>query len=222
MIPPDRSAPGPRHPDRAGPRILPGFPETLSQSAVAQLARLGAEVLTGSPVTSIDPEGVTLGERRVAARTVLWPPEWPPLRSRGPSACRSTATGRVPVAPDLSLPGSPNIFVVGDLAALQQDGRPVPGVAPAAIQEGSHAARNIARILRGKPTLPFRYHDKGSLATIGRASAVADFGRLRLSGPIAWLAWLLVHIFFLIGFRNRLRVLFEWVWAYWTYDRGRG
>ena len=204
----------------AGPRILPGFPETLSQSAVAQLARLGAEVLTGSPVTSIDPEGVTLGERRVAARTVLWAAgvaASPIARSLGVSLDR---TGRVPVAPDLSLPGSPNIFVVGDLAALQQDGRPVPGVAPAAIQEGSHAARNIARILRGKPTLPFRYHDKGSLATIGRASAVADFGRLRLSGPIAWLAWLLVHIFFLIGFRNRLRVLFEWVWAYWTYDRG--
>ena len=204
----------------AGPRILPGFPERLSHSAVAQLARLGAEVLTGSAVTSIDPEGVTLGERRVAARTVLWAAgvaASPIARSLGVSLDR---TGRVPVAPDLSLPGSPNIFVVGDLAALQQDGRPVPGVAPAAIQEGSHAARNIARILRGKPTLPFRYHDKGSLATIGRASAVADFGRLRLSGPIAWLAWLLVHIFFLIGFRNRLRVLFEWVWAYWTYDRG--
>ena len=127
--------------------------------------------------------------------------------------------GRVRVEPGLTVPGHPDVFVIGDLASLDQDGRPIPGVAPAAIQMGAHAAANLLRGLRGEPLVPFRYRDKGSLATIGRRSAVAVIGRLRLSGPAAWLAWLCIHIFFLIGFRNRFVVLFTWAWAYLTYDR---
>jgi NADH dehydrogenase len=129
--------------------------------------------------------------------------------------------GRVLVQPDLRVPGHPNIYVIGDLAAVrQEDGSYVPGVAPAAIQEGIHSADNIARQIRGQAPKPFRYRDKGSLATIGRAAAVARLGRLNLSGWIAWMAWLLVHIFFLIGFRNRLLVIFEWAWSYFTTQRG--
>jgi NADH dehydrogenase len=128
--------------------------------------------------------------------------------------------GRVPVAPDLTLPGHKEVFVIGDLAALWQDGKTVPGVAPAAKQMGRHAARNIRRALRRLPYAPFRYRDAGSLATIGRAAAVAEFGRLRLSGFIAWLAWLVVHIYFLIGFRNRLLVMLQWAWLYLRHDSG--
>ena len=125
------------------------------------------------------------------------------------------------VEPDLSIPGHPAVFVIGDLAAVKNDdGSLVPGVAPAAIQEGIHTARNITRIMNDQPTLPFRYRDKGSLATIGRAAGVADFGRIKLSGFIAWAAWLAVHIFFLIGFRNRVLVILQWAWAYLTYQRG--
>jgi NADH dehydrogenase len=126
----------------------------------------------------------------------------------------------VHVEADLSVPGHRCVFVIGDLAAFEQDERAVPGVAPAALQMGAHAGANVARTLRGEPLTPFRYRDKGSLATIGRRRAVALIGNFRLSGLVAWLAWLLIHIFFLIGFRNRLVVLFDWAWAYVTYDRG--
>ncbi|MGA7616246.1 MAG: NAD(P)/FAD-dependent oxidoreductase, partial [Thermoanaerobaculia bacterium] len=128
--------------------------------------------------------------------------------------------GRVEVNPDLSIPGSDVVFVAGDLAALRESGKAVPGVAPAAIQEGKHAAENIERMVRGKRTRPFHYFDKGSLATIGRAAAVADIGPLKLSGFIAWMAWLVIHIFFLIGFRNRFFVIVQWAWAYLTFQRG--
>ena len=128
--------------------------------------------------------------------------------------------GRVQVEPDLSIPGHPEVFVVGDLASLEQDGKPVPGVAPAAMQGGRYAARRIRDMIRGRPTKPFHYVDKGSLATIGRAKAVADIGPFQLSGFVAWAAWLLIHIFFLIGFRNRFVVLGEWAWIYFTYERG--
>jgi len=128
--------------------------------------------------------------------------------------------GRVRVRPDLTIPGHDDVFVIGDLAILEQDGRIVPGVAPAAMQEGHHAARNVENALAGRPLEPFHYVDKGLLATIGRGAAVADLGRLQLSGLIAWLAWLLIHIFYLIGFRNRLLVLVEWAWAYVSWDRG--
>jgi len=204
----------------AGPRILPTYTEVSSARAARQLERLGAEVLVGSAVTGIDGHGVTLGERRLPARTVLWAAgvaASPLARSLGVPLDRA---GRVKVAPDLSVPGYPEVLVIGDLAALVEDGRPVPGVAPAAMQMGRHAARNAVRKLRGQPTLPFRYRDKGSLATIGRAAAVAEIGRVKLSGLIAWLAWLAIHIFFLIGFRNRFLVIAEWAWVYLRNDRG--
>ena len=127
--------------------------------------------------------------------------------------------GRVPVLPDLTLAGHPEVSIVGDLVALQQDGKPVPGVAPAAMQMGRHAAKNVLRALRGEPRRPFRYVDKGSLATIGRKAGVADLGRVHVSGLLAWLAWLLIHVFFLIGFRNRLVVMSDWAWAYFTHQR---
>jgi NADH:ubiquinone reductase (H+-translocating) len=204
----------------AAPRVLPTYPAGLSTSAERQLRRLGVEVRTGTIVTGVDDGGVRLAGEWVAARTVLWA-----AGVQASPLARSLATaldraGRVRVNPDLSLPGHPEVAVIGDLATLDQDGSPVPGVAQAAIQEGRHAARNIVRSLRGHPPVAFRYSDRGSMATIGRASAVADFGRLRLSGAVAWLSWLFVHILFLIGFRNRAAVILEWAWSYFTFDRG--
>jgi NADH dehydrogenase len=210
-------------------RVLPAYPADLSGKARAQLERLGVEVRTGALVTSIDPDGVGVaaaagaggGPERIPARTVLWAAgvaASPLARSLGAELDRA---GRVKVAPDLSLPDHPEVFVIGDLAlAAQPDGSPVPGLAPAAIQEGRHAARQIQAQLAGQARAPFRYRDKGSLATIGRAAAVADFGRLRFSGFFAWLAWWAVHVFFLIGFRNRVLVMFSWAWSYVTFQRG--
>jgi NADH:ubiquinone reductase (H+-translocating) len=204
----------------AGPRILPTYPEKLSDAAARQLRHLGVEVRTGSPVTQISPGGVTVGQDWIPARTVLWGAgvAASPLATKlGAPLDRS---GRVRVTPNLTLPGYDNVFVIGDLANLEQDGRPIPGVAPAAIQQGRHAAKNIIRAVAGEPLLAFRYKDKGSLATVGRAAGIADVGRLQLSGMIAWLMWLLVHIAFLVGFRSRTVVMFEWAWSYITYDRG--
>lgn len=202
-------------------RVLPTFHPALSDAALADLERLGVTVWTGKLVTGLDPAGVTLGEERLAARTVLWAAgvQGSPLaRTLGAPLDRA---GRVLVAPDLSVPGRPEIFVVGDLAAVKQaDGSPVPGVAPAAIQEGRHAGRNVLRRLRGEPTRPFAYFDKGSMATIGRGRAVAAVKRLRLTGFVAWLAWLLIHIWFLVGFRNRVAVISQWAWHYLTARRG--
>ena len=203
----------------AGPRILPAYPPDLSDRAVRQLEALGAQVWTGAPVTGVSAEGVQMGAEHLAARTIVWAAgvaASPLARSLGVPLDRA---GRVRVSPDLTLPGHPEVFVIGDLAAVEQDGKPVPGVAPAAMQMGRLAARNIRRALDGQPALPFRYVDKGSLATIGRRSGVALFGKLRLWGFLAWAAWLAVHIFFLIGFRNRFVVLFTWAWAYFTYQR---
>jgi len=203
----------------AGPRVLQSYPDDLSRKAQAQLEALGVQVWTGSPVTGIDETSVQVGADRLAARTIVWAAgvQGSPLaRTLGVPLDRA---GRVRVQADLSVPGHLSVFVVGDLAAFEQDGRAVPGVAPAAIQMGAHAGANVARAVRGEPPAAFRYRDKGSLATIGRRRAVALIGRLRLSGPVAWLAWLVIHIFFLIGFRNRLVVLFNWAWAYVTYDR---
>jgi NADH:ubiquinone reductase (H+-translocating) len=203
----------------AGPRILPAYPPDLSARAVRQLEALGAQVWTGTPITGVSAEGVQMGAERVAARTIVWAAgvaASPIARSLDTPLDRA---GRVRVSPDLTLPAHPEVFVIGDLAAVEQDGVPVPGVAPAAMQMGRHAARSIRRLVNGEPALPFRYVDKGSLATIGRRSAVAQFRRLHLWGFPAWVAWLTVHIFFLIGFRNRLVVLFTWAWAYLTYQR---
>jgi len=203
----------------AGPRVLPSYPSTLSVKAALQLERLGVQVWTGAPVTALDEAGVQLGPDRLASRTVIWAAgvQAPSLgRTLGAPLDRA---GRVRVEPDLTLPGHPEVYVIGDLAVLEADGRPVPGVAPAAMQMGRHAAVNVLRALRGEERLPFRYVDKGSLATIGRSAGVADFGRVRLSGFVAWAAWLGIHIFFLIGFRNRFVVMFTWMWAYLTFQR---
>ena len=200
-------------------RLLTTYPPALSTKAARQLEALGVQIWTGKRVTGVDGEGVQLGPDRLAARTVVWAAGVqgsPIARSLGAPLDRA---GRVLVAPDLSVPGHPEILVIGDLAAATSDGRPVPGVAPAAIQMGEHAAAGVLRALRGEPSVPFHYRDKGSLATVGRSRAVAVVGRLQLSGAIAWLAWLAIHIVFLIGFRNRFVVLFTWAWAYVTYQR---
>jgi NADH dehydrogenase len=186
-----------------------------------QLERLGVEVRTSTRVTGVDPAGVSLGAERIAARTVIWAAgvQASPL-ARTLGVPLDTA-GRVLVTPQLTIPGHDEVFVIGDLAALEQDGRRVPGVSPAAIQMARHAAANIERAARGESLLPFRYLDKGSFATIGRGAAVGDvFGKLQLSGFPAWAAWLLIHIFFLIGFRNRVLVLLQWAYSYLTYRRG--
>lgn len=203
----------------AGPRILSSFPEGLSSKARAQLAALGVEVRTGAPVAAIDAGGVDVGGERIAARTVLWAAgvaASPLARSLGVPLDRA---GRVPVGADLTVPGLPDVFVAGDLAAVAQDGKSVPGVAPAAKQMGTHVAAMIRARLAGRPASPFHYRDYGNLATIGRMAAVVHLGRLRLSGALAWWFWLTAHIFFLIGFRNRLVVMLNWTWAYWSYQR---
>jgi NADH dehydrogenase len=203
----------------AGPRVLSTFPEALSEKARRQLARLGVEVRTGVPVAVIDDAGVQLGEERIAAHTVLWAAgvaASPLARDLGVPLDRA---GRVPVQPDLSVPGHPDVFVAGDLAAVQCDGKPVPGVAPAAKQMGRYLGHSIRTRLRGGTPPPFRYRDFGNLATIGRMAAVVDVHGLRLSGLLAWWFWLAAHVFFLIGFRNRLVVLIDWAQAYWSYQR---
>jgi NADH dehydrogenase len=203
----------------AGPRVLASFPESLSAKARRQLGKLGVEIRTGMPVAAIDGEGVTLGAERIVARTVLWAAgvaASPLARSLGVELDRQ---GRVPVLPDLRAPGIDNVYVAGDLASLRQDGKAVPGVAPAAKQMGAHVAHAIRARLRGGDPPSFRYRDYGNLATIGRMAAVVHLGKLELSGAIAWWFWLLAHVFFLIGFRNRLVVMLNWTWAYWTYQR---
>jgi NADH dehydrogenase len=173
-------------------------------------------VWLGKRVSAVDADGVTMGAERLAAKTILWAAgvaASPLGRTLGDAPL--DRAGRVKVAPDLSVPGHPEIFVVGDLAALES----VPGIAPAAKQMGRHAALNIRHLIDGEATVPFRYRDYGQLATIGRNAAVAIFGRLKLSGYPAWLMWLLAHIYFLINFRNRLMVMLDWAWSYWTYRR---
>jgi NADH dehydrogenase len=203
----------------AGPRILPAFPEELSARARRDLEALGVEVRTGRYVTGIDAGGVTLGDERIPTYTVLWAAGnvgSPLARTLGAPL---DAMGRVRVRPDLSVPGHPELFVVGDLANVEYHGEPIPGVAPAANQEGRHAARQILRTLRGDEREPFAYFDKGMLATIGRNHAVAAFGPLRFGGVVAWLLWLFVHILYLVGFRNRVSVLLHWIHVYVTRRR---
>jgi NADH dehydrogenase len=176
-------------------------------------------VRTSSIVTNVDAAGVAIGAEHIPAQTVLWAAgvaASPLAQSLGVPLDRA---GRIHAEPTLAVPGQPQIFVAGDICALSQDGRPLPGVAPVAKQEGVHAARNILRAIRHQPLQPFRYHDHGSMATIGRGSAVAEIGPVRASGWIAWLLWLFVHIVTLIGFRNRAAVLAEWAWSYITMQR---
>ncbi|MEO8366121.1 MAG: NAD(P)/FAD-dependent oxidoreductase [Pseudoxanthomonas sp.] len=204
----------------AGPRVLSSFPEDLSRKASQQLQKLGVEVSTGTPVTHIDASGYRLGEVFVPARTVVWAAGVAASPLAQSLEVALDRAGRVIVQPDLSVPGYPHIFVAGDLASVQQQGKPVPGVAPAAKQMGRHVAAAIRARLQGGTVPAFRYKDYGNLATIGRMAAIVHFGRLKLSGIVAWWFWLAAHVFFLIGFRNRLVVLLNWAWAYWSYQRG--
>jgi len=203
-------------------RVLPGYEPDSSRRARVQLEKLGVKVILGSFVTDIDEEGLSIGDRRIETRTVLWAAGVEASKLAASLDAPLDSAGRVEVAADLTLPGQPNVFVAGDLAHITRVDRDelVPGVAPAAIQMGKHAARSIRRLVAGQSTTRFEYRDKGSLATIGRAAAVGEIGRARLSGFIAWMAWLLIHIFYLIGFRNRLWVLAGWAWAYLTFRRG--
>jgi NADH dehydrogenase len=204
----------------ATPRVLGAYTEDLSEAARKQLEKLGVAVWTGVQVTGIDAEGVCIGSERIHAHTVLWAAgvaASPLARSLGVPLDRA---GRVLVEPELTVPGRDDVYVIGDLAHIEEKGALVPGVAPAAIQQGRHVAGNILRTLDGRPRQPFHYVDKGMLATIGRGAAVARIGRLKASGFVAWLLWLFVHILFLIGFRNRLVVLIQWAWLYATFDRG--
>ncbi len=204
----------------AGPRVLASFPESLSEHARRDLASLGVDVRPESLVTRIVPGEVHIGDEVVRSHTVMW--------AAGNAASPLGASlgvpldrvGRVLVEPDLSIPGHPEVFVVGDMASVTTRGRAVPGVAPAAMQMGPHAAKGIRRTMEARPRVPFVYVNKGDLATIGRHRAIADFGRVQVTGSLAWWFWLFLHILYLAGFRNRLSVLIEWGYSYFTYERG--
>jgi NADH:quinone reductase (non-electrogenic) len=211
-----------------GPRVLPAFPEDLSAAAERSLVHLGVQPRTGVQVTAVDHAGVTVktpnGSERIQARTVIWAAGVAASDFTGVVARVTGAPqdrmGRILVNPDLTVPGHPEIFIVGDAADLESRGKPLPGVAPVAMQQGRYAARAIAERLRGRQPEPFRYHDKGNLAVIGRAAGVADFGRMRFHGWPAWLLWLTVHLMYLAQFRNRLLVFIRWGFQYLTFDRG--
>jgi NADH dehydrogenase len=204
-----------------GPRVLPAYSEALSRKAEDQLRHLGVDVRTSSMVTGVDPGAVWIGHEKILSPVVLWAAGVAASPLGQKLGVPIDRAGRVFVRPDLSIPGHPNVFVIGDLAALKdENGKLLPGVAPVAIQQGGWVAQTIARDLENQPRRDFRYHDKGSLATIGRAAAVAQIGKFELSGYFAWLAWLFIHILFLIGFRNRLLVMIQWAWSYLTYERG--
>jgi NADH dehydrogenase len=202
------------------PNVLPTFAEKLSLKARQSLEKLGVEIRTSTRVTNIDETGVYMGEERIPARTMIWAAgvaASPLARSLGVELDRA---GRVPVTPELTVPGHNDVFVIGDLALFKQDGQPVPGVAPAAMQGGTQAARNILRQIQGKPMEPFSYWDRGTFAVIGRGSAVGvALRRFRMTGFFAWLAWLFVHILFLIGFRSRVVVLLNWAYSYLAFRR---
>jgi NADH:ubiquinone reductase (H+-translocating) len=204
----------------AGPRILPSFPAELAQHAAQDLADLGVEVRVNSMVTGVDAEGVTVGTEKIRARTAFWAAgnKASPLGKFLGAPLDSA--GRVKVNEDLSVPGHPEIFAIGDLATLAQDGRTVPWVCPAANQEGAFVAKSIIRDTRHQPRKKFHYFNKGDLATIGRSRAIADFGRVRFTGRLAWFLWLFVHIMYLVGFRNRIVVFIEWAYSYFTYQVG--
>ncbi len=209
----------------AGPRILPAFPEELSRRGQRDLEELGVEVRTGAKVDEIDAEGVRIGSDRIAARTVLWAAGVEARHLEFRPAVATDRAGRIKVQPDLSITGFPEAFVAGDMAALEMaPGIPVPGVAPAAVQAGLHAAERVVRRLHGvverAEASAFRYRDKGLMATIGKSRALTWSGRLKLTGYLAWLAWLFVHVFYLIGFKNRVAVMMQWIWSYLFSKRG--
>jgi NADH dehydrogenase len=206
----------------AGRRLLATFPEALSRHAERSLQRLGVEVRTGEAVSECDAEGVSIGEERLASRTVLWAAGVMASPAGKWLSAERDPAGRIVVEPDFSVPGHPEVFAIGDTAALRDAaGRPVPGVAPAAKQAGRHAARSIMARVSGCPAPPpFRYRSWGNMATIGRKSAVCDFGWLRLTGFPAWVLWSVAHVYFLIGLRNRSVVALNWLWSYLTFQRG--
>jgi len=204
----------------AGPRILPSFPENLAQRAARDLADLGVEVRVNSFVTNVEPDGVRVGGEKIRARTAFWAAGNKASSLGKFLGAPLDSAGRVRVNDDLSVPGHPEIFAIGDLATFQQEGRLVPWVAPAANQQGAFAAKSIIRDTRRQPRKKFHYFNKGDLATIGRSRAIADFGRVRFAGRPAWFLWLFVHIMYLVGFRNRIVVFIEWAYAYFTYQAG--
>jgi NADH dehydrogenase len=209
-------------------RILSAFPPDLSEAAERQLIRLGVRTRTKALATDIDTAGVTIrvdgATQRIRSHTVLWSAGVDPSPLCAILKARAGATldrsGRVMVGPDLSVPGHPEILVIGDMAHFIQDGKPLPGVAPVAMQQGSYVARLIKKRLQGEEARPFHYFNKGNLATIGRRAAVADFGAVRFSGVFAWLTWLFVHLMYLVGFENRILVLIKWIYDYVTRNRG--
>ena len=202
------------------PKVLPAYADPLNLKARQQLEHLGVEVQTEKIVTGIDANGVNIGSERIDAKTVLWAAGVAASPLAKALNVPLDRAGRVVVEPDLTIPGHANVYVIGDLASIASNGKPVPGVAPAAMQMGPFAAKNILLAIAGKPRKPFVYADKGMLATIGRGAAVVHIGGWKTSGYIAWLLWLFIHVFFLIGFRNRLLVMIQWAWSYFTYDRG--
>jgi NADH dehydrogenase len=205
------------------PHLLGAFPESLRAAARVSLQRLGVEVRTDSVVTDVTDGGVTIRtagvDERLEAQTILWAAGVAASPVASGLGVPLDRAGRVPAEPTLAVPGHPDVFVAGDICALSQDGRPLPGVAQVAKQQGAHAARNIVRAIRKQPPLPFRYRNYGNMATIGRGAAIAEIGPVKASGFLAWLIWLFIHIFWLIGFRNRIVVFGEWAWSYVTFQR---
>jgi len=202
-----------------GPRVLPAFAPELSERARLSLERIGVEVRLGQPVTAVDADGVTTGGERITASTLIWAAGVAASALGRDLGAPLDRNGRIRVAADLSLPGSAHVFVIGDLAACAQDGDVLPGMAPVAIQQGRQAAAAIRARLAGITPAPFHFHDRGMMATIGRGAAIAQWGRWQLSGGLAWLAWLFIHLMLLVGFRNRQAVFMEWLFAYLTTQR---
>lgn len=205
----------------AAERVLNGYPEELSEKAKQDLEKMGVQVLLGKPVTQISENGAEIDGKFIETPNIIWAAgvKTAPLLSE--LDCEKDKMGRVKVKPDLTLPGSDNLFIIGDAAYLEdKNGNPLPALAPVALQQGKYVAKQIRNRENGKPVTPFTYVDKGTMATIGRAKAVADIKGLKFSGFIAWILWSVIHIFFLIGFRNRFRVFAEWIWHYITFKRG--
>jgi len=205
----------------AGPRILPSFPEKLASRATRDLKELGVQVWTSSLVTQIDSEGVEVGQERIQSSTVLWAAGVQASNLNYNLGVELDSQGRIIVEPDLSLKEYPNIFVAGDQAHFSdQTGKPLPGLAPVALQQGRFLAENILRELKAQSRQDFRYLDKGQMATIGKSRAIVEIGRLKFGGFLAWLTWLLIHIYYLAGFKNRVFVTLNWAWSYLTFHRG--
>jgi NADH dehydrogenase len=203
------------------PRILAAFPDSLARKSQEKLVRMGVEARTGTPVSQIDEHGVVVDGERIATRTIIWSAGITASPAGKWLGTEMDRAGRVKVMSDLSVPGHPDVFVIGDTASFIQNGKPLPAVAPVAMQAGRYVASVITQRVAGKePDTLFYYRDKGNLATVGRSYAIVDIGKIRLTGLIAWLTWLVVHIYYLIGFRNRVVAIFQWAWTYFTYSRG--